>query len=161
MLASCTNASFACRHIWIRNLKLAAVNLEEDWEDGRQDFIPPRLLPISLAPTMERRSAVKRRHVYADLNSSDATSTLPPTPAASSFIPTPAYTHRSSPEERPANLTIPPAYRQPFIRKMEASEEGRGTFGVTIRGGRKWLRQFTAGFRDAVRLSSSVNVVSR
>jgi hypothetical protein len=120
--------------------------------------------------TMERRTTAKRRHVHADLNNPDATSTLPPPNPTSSFIPTPSQTHRPRKAHdfsRPASLSIPPAYQQPFNRRVSANAAGdvtpqdRGAVGLTIRNGRKWYRQFVSGLGDALRLQSSVNIVSR
>ena len=33
--------------------------------------------------------------------------------------------------------------------------------GLTIRNGRKWFRQFASGLGDALRLQSSLNIISR
>jgi hypothetical protein len=128
---------------------------------------------------MERRSAAKRRHVYADLNSPDATSTLT-SPTFSAFIPNPPQndkavhqrTNETPPSNPPAvNLSIPPAYQQPFYRTTAVnhgsasagrSQESRGkVVDLAIRNGRKWYRQLVLGVGDALRIQSSLNLVSR
>ncbi|KAJ9120199.1 hypothetical protein QFC22_003099 [Naganishia vaughanmartiniae] len=124
---------------------------------------------------MERRSAAKRRHVYADLNSSDATSTLT-SPTVSAFIPIPPQNertaHRSNDLPIPpvVNLNIPPAYQQPFNRtpagnfgsaSADRSNGSRGkVLDVTMRNGRKWYRQLALGVGDALRIQPSLNLVS-
>ncbi|KAJ9103867.1 hypothetical protein QFC21_002329 [Naganishia friedmannii] len=124
---------------------------------------------------MERRSAAKRRHVYADLNSPDATSTVT-SPTFSAFIPNPPQNdrtaHRSNEPPNPpvVNLSIPPAYQQPFHRAAvnlgsgsagDRSQESRGRLvDHAVRNGRKWYRQLALGVSDALRIQSSLNLVS-